>query len=46
MAAKAKSWLQEQWLSMRLETIGAAFYISRLRFAERCMHRGLEIMGI
>jgi hypothetical protein len=46
MAAKAKSWLQEQWLSMRLETIGAAFYISRLRFVERCMHRGLEIMGI
>jgi hypothetical protein len=46
MAKKAKSYLQEQWLSMRLETIGAAFYISRLRFVERCMHRGLEIMGI
>jgi hypothetical protein len=46
MAGKAKSYLQEQWLSMRLETIGAAFCISRLRFVERCMHRGLEIMGI
>jgi hypothetical protein len=46
MAGKAKSLLQEQWLSLRLETIGAAFYMPRRRFVEHCIHRGLEIIGI
>lgn len=46
MAGKARSFLQEQYLSMRVETVGTAFYIPRVRFVEQCMHKGLEIMGI
>jgi hypothetical protein len=46
MAGKARSFLQEQYLSMRLETVGTAFYIPRITFTEQCIHKGLEIMGM
>jgi hypothetical protein len=46
MAGKARSFLQEQYLSMRLEAVGAAFFVPRITFIEQCIHKGLEIMGI
>jgi hypothetical protein len=46
MAGKARSFLQEQYLSMRLEAAGAAFFVPRITFIEQCIHKGLEIMGI
>jgi hypothetical protein len=46
MASKARSILQEQYLSMRLEAAGTAFFLPRRTFIEECIHKGLEIMGM